>query len=580
MKVNFTASLGEAMQLTDTLKLPFSAYSGPEPSVFVSYAHRDQRPVYEDLARFYDHGLNLWYDEGIRLGAPWRDEVASAIDRARVFVFYVSEASIGSVSCIQEINYALDHDKPILTVFLTNQPLTPGLRMSLGGIQGIERFRLDYEDFCFKAASGIDSLLVDGCNVAKPDVATQIIQSFGSVDRGVSLAVMPFESMSSNPENAFLADGLTDDVTTTLSRMPHTFVISRNSSRAFRERNTGSRAAGQELGVNYVVEGKVQSSAERLRVTVSLVDCRTGTQLWTDRLDRPLTDLFDLQDELSASLCAQLQPNLVLAEADRVRHDNVSAWAHFHKGWAFWNFEYNEEASIKAIAAFDEAIKIDPDYAPPYAALSIVHTNRAAVGWASDPFAELVKAREAADRANVLAPDHALANYASAVFSNGFGNRRDGLASIERALELEPCNASIMALTGVLSAACGQAQRGIELIQTAMRLSPRDPRLHMLFNNLWMAYMCAGDWDNTVEACQQSLRVKREGNPWAVCGMIIANVARGEDDLAIENVKRLGSFNLTRLLSSTFRPDPALSEEMRESTQSLLERFKALGLVD
>jgi TolB-like protein len=416
--------------------------------------------------------------------------------------------------------------------------------------------------------------------VVKPDVATQIIQSYGSVDRGVSLAVMPFESMSSDPENAFLADGLTDDVTTTLSRMPHTFVISRNSSRASRERNTGSRMAGQELGVNYVVEGKVQSSGTRIRVTASLVDCRTGAQLWADKLDRPLADLFDLQDELSASLCAQLQPNLVLAEAERVRSDNVSAWAHFHKGWALWNFNYNEEASTKAVEAFEEAIRIDPDYAPPYAALSIVYTNRAAVGWASDPFAEIAKSHAAADRAVALAPDHALTNYASAVFSNGFGDRREGLACIERALELEPCNASIMALTGVLNAACGHAQKGVELIQTAMRLSPRDPRLHMLFNNLWMAHMCAGQWDEVVEACQQALRVKREGNPWAVCGMIIANVARGEDDLALENAKRLGNFNFSRLLTATFRPDPAATPAMKERVGSLRERFKALGLVE
>ena len=568
------------MQPVDALKLPFAAYSGEDPSVFVSYAHRDQQPVYQDLSRFHDHGLKLWYDEGIRLGAPWRDEVASAIDRANVFVFYVSEASIGSVACVQEINYALDNNNPILTVFLTNHPLTPGLKMSLGGVQGIERFRLNYEDYCAKAASGIEALLAGGCTAFKPDVATQIIQSYGSVDRGVSIAVMPFESLSSDPENAFLADGLTEDVTTTLSRMPHTFVVSRNSCRAFRERSVDARQAGQELGVNYVVEGGVQSSSTRLRVSVSLVDCRTGAKLWADRLERPLADLFDLQDELAASLCAQLQPNLVLAEAERVRSDNVSAWAHFHKGWAIWNFTYDEEASVKAIAAFEEAIRIDPDYAPPYAALSIVHTNRAGVGWASDLFAEIGKSRAAADRANALAPDHALTNYALAILCNAFGDRREGLALIERALELEPCNASIMALTGVLNGACGNTQKGIELIQTAMRLSPRDPRLHMLFNNLWMAHMCAGDWNAMTEACQQSLRVKRDSNPWAVCGMIIANVARGEDDMAVENAKRLGGFNFGRLMGATFRSDAAADDEARQSGQNLMARFKALGLIE
>lgn len=568
------------MQHTEALKLPFSAYFGDDPCVFVSYAHRDQEHVYRDLARFHEHGLKLWYDEGIRLGAPWRDEVATAIDRASVFVFYVSDASIASVSCVQEINYALDHNKPILTVFLTTQPLTSGLKLSLGGVQGIERFRLDYEDFCAKAAGGIDALLASGCNVFKPDVATQIIQTYGSGDRGVSIAVMPFNSLSSDPENAFLADGLTDDVTTTLSRMPDTLVISRNSCRAFRDRNADARLAKQELGVNYVIEGAVQASSTRLRVSVSLIDCRTGAKVWADRLERPLTDLFDLQDELAASLCAQLQPNLILAEAERVRNDNVSAWAHFHKGWAIWNFSYNEEASLKAIAAFDEAIRIDPDYAPPYAALSIVYTNRAGTGWASDLFGELTKSRAAAEKASQLAPDHALTHYAAAIISNAFGSRRDGLASIERALELEPCNASIMALAGVLNASCGNGSKGVELVQTAMRLSPRDPRLYMLFNNLWMTHLCTSDWDNVIQACQQSLRIKREGNPWAICGLIIANVAQGDDDVALENAKRLGSFNFSRLMAATFRSEAAANEETRESGLNLMARFKELGLIE
>jgi TolB-like protein/Flp pilus assembly protein TadD len=568
------------MQPNDTLKLPFSAYSGSEPSVFVSYAHRDQEHVYCDLSRFHDHGINLWYDEGIRLGAPWRDEVAGAIDRAMVFVFYVSEASLASVSCLQEINYALDHNKPILTVFLTNHPLTPGLRMSLGGVQGIERFRLDYDDFCFKAASGIDALLVEGCTVVKPDVSTQIIQSYGNVDRGVSLAVMPFESLSSDPEHAFLADGITDDVTTTLSRMPHTFVISRNSSRASRERNTDSRKAGQDLGVNYVVEGKVQSSATRIRVTVSLVDCLTGAQLWADKLDRPLADLFDLQDELAASLCAQLQPNLVLAEAARVRSDNVSAWAHFHKGWALWNFNYNEDASAKAVEAFEEAIRIDPAYAPPYAALAIVYANRAGVGWAENPMEEVFKSRAAADKALELAPDLALTEYAAAVLCNAFGDRRQGLEHIQRALELEPCNASMVSLCGLMTASCGDPVKGIALCQNAIQLSPRDPRLHMLFNNLWMAHWVVADWDGVADAAMQSMRIRREGNPWAIVGLILVNVERGENDLAVENAWRLGSFNLTRFMSAAVRKDPSLSSAKQADAIKQWDGLKALGLVE
>lgn len=161
--------------LTSLQKLPFEAYRGDAASVFVSFAHRDQEHVFKDLAHLNDHGLRLWYDEGIRLGAPWRDEIASAIDRASVMLLYVSGSSIGSVACVQEINYALDCHKPVLTVFLTNHPLSPGLELSLGSVQGIERFRMDYDDFCTGIVGGIGALMAGPQAVRNPDVAAQII---------------------------------------------------------------------------------------------------------------------------------------------------------------------------------------------------------------------------------------------------------------------------------------------------------------------------------------------------------------------------------------------------------------------
>lgn len=570
------------LAVKDPLVLPFAAYGGDDPSVFVSYAHRDQAHVFEDLTRFHGAGLQLWYDEGIRLGSPWRDEIAAAIDRASVVVFYASAASIGSVACVQEVNYALDRNKPVLTVFLTNEPLSPGLKLALGAVQGIERFRLNYEDFCGKACTGIAALMANTAGVDNLDIAAQIVQEYRNTEEAkwMSVAVLPFASLSSDPENVFLAEGLTEEVTTTLARMPDMFVVSRNTSRAFQARGEGARSAGRELGVNYVVEGGIQSSATRLRVSVSLVDCQTGHRLWSDRLDRPLADLFDLQDEISASLCAQLHPNLILAEAKRVRTDNLSAWSQFQNGWAKWNFEYSEESSIAAIAAFERSLQIDPDYAPPQAALGIVYVNRAAVGWADDLFGELAKARACVETAMARAPHLALTQYAAAVMCNAFGNRAEGRNYIERAMELEPCNASIMSLAGVLTASTSDPKLGIELCQRAIRLSPHDPRLHMLFNSLWMAYLCDNDADNVLDACQQSLRVRREGNPWAVAGIIFANIARGEDELAVENAKRLGSFNLTRFVTATLRLGSINENSLALGHKAQLDRMRALKLVD
>jgi TolB-like protein len=566
--------------VTEPHVLPFSAYCGDEPSVFVSYAHRDQVHVFKDLPHFHDAGLRLWYDEGIRLGTPWRDEIAAAIDRASVVVFYASAASIGSVSCVQEINYALDREKPVLTVFLTNEPLSPGLKLALGAVQGIERFRLDYGDFRAKACAGITALFERPDAIANLDIAGQIIQEYREDTSGLWLAILPFASLSNNPDNVFFAEGLTEEVTTTLARMPDMHVVSRNTSRAFQERGLGARTAGRELGVNYVVEGGVQSSATRLRVTVSLVDCSNGHRLWSERLDRPLSDLFDLQDEIAASICAQLHPNLIIAEAKRVRIDNLSAWAQFQNGWARWNFEYSQEASDAAITAFEESLRIDPDYAPPRAALGIVYANRAAVGWSGNLMEELGKARLCVDAAMAQAPHLALSQYAAAVLCNAFGDRADGREFAQRAMELEPANASIMSLTGVLTAATGNLVEGTALCQRAISLSPHDPRLHMLLNNLWLTHLVGDNLDAVVDACQQSLRVKREGNGWAVAGMVLANIGRGENDLAVENAKRLGGFNLSRFVAVTLRLGTVDEEALPDRYRDRLARMRTLKLID
>jgi hypothetical protein len=138
----------------------------------------------------------------------------------------------------------------------------------------------------------------------------------------------------------------------------------------------------------------------------------------------------------------------------------------------------------------------------------------------------------------------------------------------------------MVSLCGVITSACGNTAKGVELCKNAIRLSPRDPRLHMLFNNLWMAHWTDGDWDAVADAAMQSMRIRREGNPWAIVGLIMVNVARGENDLAVENARRLGSFNLSRFLSAAYRKDAGLSEAKQAEAADQWEQFKALGLVE
>jgi len=215
-----------------------------------------------------------------------------------------------------------------------------------------------------------------------------------------SVAVLPFQNMSGDPEQEYFVDGMVEDIITNLSRNKQLFVIARNSSFTYKGKSPDIRQVGRELGVRYVLEGSVRKSGNRIRITGQLIDASTGRHIWADRFDGNLDDIFELQDELASSVSGGISVPLVNAEIERAKRKvgNLQAYDYLLRSWAAGR-GFTAEGSTKALALAREAVALDPDFALGHATIAARYNMRRAFGWAVDRDGEAKEAEHAARRA-------------------------------------------------------------------------------------------------------------------------------------------------------------------------------------
>jgi adenylate cyclase len=301
-----------------------------------------------------------------------------------------------------------------------------------------------------------------------------------------SLAALPFDNMSGDPEQGYFADGLAEDLITGLSRVSWLFVIARNSSFAFRGEKLDVRTIGERLGVRYLVEGSVRRAGNRLRLTVQLVEAATGNHLWADRYDGSLEDVFDFQDRIVASLVGAIEPKLratEIARARRKRPDSLDAFDLFLQALPK-AATLAASGSAEAIELLDRAIGLSPDYAQALASAASVRVGRPLFGYSPDSakdFQEAVELSRRALEADPADPDalRAAANLAGLL-------RRDyqaGWDLVDRSLAIDPNAALSWACRGWISLWAGETQAALTEFQTALRLSPHDPQFGGTFKH-------------------------------------------------------------------------------------------------
>ena len=256
-----------------------------------------------------------------------------------------------------------------------------------------------------------------------------------------SIAVLPFTNIGGDAEQDYFADGMVEEIITALSRMRWLFVIARNSSFTYRGRTVDVKQVGRELGVRYVLEGSVRRAGARVRIAGQLIDAATGRQLWADRFEGGLDDVFDLQDQITASVVGAVAPRLERAEIERAQRKSTAsldAYDHFLRGMAGIH-GWTRQANDDAFACFSRAIGIDPGFAAAHAMAARCFSQRKASGWVADRDADIAVAGKLARRAAELGVDDAIAlGGAAMVQSYVVGDLDTAEGLVARALMLDP----------------------------------------------------------------------------------------------------------------------------------------------
>lgn len=358
-----------------------------------------------------------------------------------------------------------------------------------------------------------------------------------------SIAVLPFQNMSGDPEQEYFADGMVEDVITELSRFNELFVIARNSSFTYKNKAVDIRQVGQDLGVRYVLEGSVRKAANRVRITGQLVDALTGIHIWAEKYEGKLEDIFDLQDEMTTSVVGAIAPQIELAEIERAINkptENLNAYQIYLRGMAGWH-EWTQAAHNAALELFYRAIECDPSFATPYAMAIACYIMRKSNGWMLDRTSEIAETERLSRRAAELGRNrnNALALCWSAHgLLMAAGDWESGLALVDRALVLNPNLAVSWQRSGWIRIASGQCDLAIEHFTRAMRLNPLDPLMHLAQSGMSSAYFFQGSYDESAVWAERALHLQPN---WSVALRYAAasNALIGRQQVAQQAVDRL-----------------------------------------
>jgi TolB-like protein/class 3 adenylate cyclase len=379
-----------------------------------------------------------------------------------------------------------------------------------------------------------------------------------------SIAVLPFQNMSGDPEQEYFADGMVEEITTAISRLPWLFVIARNSAFTYKGKAIDVRQVAHELGVRYVLEGSVRKAGSRVRITGQLVDTATSAHIWADRFDSSLDDIFELQDRVASTVVGAIEPRLRQSEIERASRkptESLGAYDLYMRALE-QTYRYTEASVAAAIALFRQALTIDPFYAPAAAMIGWCRWAQLVQGWeiSDDDIADCIRLarlalREARDDADTMWQ----AGYTLFLLC---GETAIAAAYIDRALTLNPNAANGWMIRGWFCALTNQPEQAIEACDRARRLSPFDPLGFLCAAASAAAHLAAGHFDQSIEWADRALH----DQPCWVVAMRIKIVACAHfgrlDEARAELTRLLGLYPemtitrwRTRLPATSFAPE-------------------------
>jgi len=322
-----------------------------------------------------------------------------------------------------------------------------------------------------------------------------------------SIAVLPFDNMSGDPEQEYFSDGISEDLTTALSRFDGLFVIARNSAFTYKGQAVDVQRVGRELGVRYVLEGSVRRAGDRVRVNAQLIEAEGNRHVWAERFGRQMDDVFELQDDIVAAIAATVGPEITVAEIERARGkrpDTLVAWDLYLRALAAFHKMTKDEIA-QAISLLENAIKVEPDFASAYALLGLCQAQVGQHGWVQPVRQAFEEARRLAEKAVQLAPASPETNQALAYVLVVNSEAERAITAARRAVDLNPNYAEAYSVLGMALVFFGELQEGLTACRRSARSSPRDARGSHLYNGLGHGYLMLGEYEQSIEASRMGL---------------------------------------------------------------------------
>jgi adenylate cyclase len=352
------------------------------------------------------------------------------------------------------------------------------------------------------------------CKYSGPGIISAIVQDGFPRPRLAlpdkpSIAVLPFANLSSDPDQDYFADGMVEEIITALSRYPSLFVIARGSSFAYKHHAVDVRQVGHQLGVRYILEGSLRKSGHRIRVAAQLAESETGKQLWAERYDRELTDIFAVQDNITEATTTAVAPAIAAAErhrAMRMPPENLDAWATYQRGlWHFYKFTPGD--NVLAHSYFQQAIDIDPNFGAGYKGLAWTHIHTAGVLGTRTPAEAYSSAEALARKAVARDPTDAEAHSTlSGTMLWSHGDYDGARTEAELALEISPNLAFGHAALAAALVYSGHTTEGLAALEVSMRLDPQYPMMPLRLTLMALGLYFAREYEAAAEAAKRAIR--------------------------------------------------------------------------
>jgi adenylate cyclase len=392
-----------------------------------------------------------------------------------------------------------------------------------------------------------------------------------------SIAVLPFQNMSGDPEQEYFADGVVEELITGLARLRWLFVASRTSSFQFKGQHVDMREIAKRLNVRYVLEGSVRKSGARIRITGQLIDAATGAHMWAERYDGTMDDIFDLQDKITSSVVSAIEPSVRAAEIERAtrkRPDNLDAYDCYLRALAE-HYRATRENTDEAVRLLEMALTLDPSYVPASALAAWFYFFRVLSGWTSSPQEEAARGLQLARAALELGRDDPVAlSQAGWVVATLGRDVETGAAATEQAVHLSPNSAQVVDLSGYVLTLIGDQEKALERFNTALRLSPSDPVSYRFNTGAGIACLLMGRYGDAVAFCEKARRSHGKWGP--IFRILSAGYAHlGQTEKAAEALVRYRELELGASIAHLRRQLPYRNAEQAER---LWEGLRKAGL--